>query len=210
MKFLNFNRVLCLAPHPDDAEYSIAGIVLKYTDTIFDILCLTEGGYCDSTTSQTRYEEVKNAWLRSNVTNYNLYFSDVTFLRNKSADEWVNYIEKNYTHKNNYECILTTSEFDSHHEHVLVSSLAAPLSRATPYSLIQYRSPSTLDSWQPNLFIDLNKVYETKKDMLQAFQSQISKPYFKSEVLDGFHTNFQCMKKGQGFVESYKIITAYE
>ena len=46
--------------------------------------------------------------------------------------------------------------------------------------------------------------------MLQAFQSQISKPYFKNEVLDGFHTNFQCMKKGQGFVESYKIITAYE
>jgi len=93
---------------------------------------------------------------------------------------------------------------------VSVSSLAAPLSRATPYSIIQYRSPSTLDVWEPNLFISLDDVYKTKKDMLQEFQSQINKPYFRNEVLDGFHTNFQCMKKGKGYVESYKIITCYE
>jgi len=210
MKFLNFNRVLCLAPHPDDAEYSMAGVVLKYLDTYFDILCLTEGGYCDVTTSQSRHQEVRDAWSRSRVVNYSLYFSDVPIFKVKGIDEWVKYIEDNYTHKNKYECILTTSEFDSHHEHVSVSSLAAPLSRATPYSIIQYRSPSTLDVWEPNLFISLDDVYKTKKDMLQEFQSQINKPYFRNEVLDGFHTNFQCMKKGKGYVESYKIITCYE
>ena len=210
MKFLNFNRVICLAPHPDDAEYSMAGIVLKYLDTHFDILCLTEGGYCDATTSQSRHQEVKDAWSRSGVSNYSLYFSDVPVFRVRGIDEWVKYIEDNYTYKNKYECILTTSEFDSHHEHISVSSLAAPLSRATPYSIIQYRSPSTLDAWEPNLFISLDDVYETKKDMLQGFQSQIDKPYFRNEVLDGFHTNFQCMKKGKGFVESFRIITYYE
>ena len=210
MKFLNFNRVLCLAPHPDDVEYSMAGIVLKYTDTHFDILCLTEGGYCDITTSKIRHQEVKNAWSKSGVTNYSLYFSDVHVFRIRGIDEWVTYIEDNYTYKNEYNCILTTSEFDSHHEHVAVSSLTAPLSRATPYSIIQYKSPSTLDSWQPNLFISVDSVYDIKRNMLQQFQSQINKPYFKSEVLDGFHINFQSMKKGKGFVESFRIITYYE
>lgn len=210
MKFLNFNRVLCLAPHPDDAEYSMAGVVLRYPDTHFDILCLTEGGYCDATTSQARHQEVRDAWSRSNVTNYSLYFSDVPVFRVRGIDEWVKYIEDTYTHTNSYECIMTTSEFDSHHEHISVSSLAAPLSRATPYSIIQYRSPSTLDAWEPNLFISLDGVYTTKKEMLQGFQSQIDKPYFRDEVLDGFHTNFQCMKKGKGFVESFRIITYYE
>jgi N-acetylglucosamine malate deacetylase 1 len=210
MKFLNFNRVLCLAPHPDDAEYSMAGVVLKYPDTHFDILCLTEGGYCDATTSQSRHQEVKDAWSKSGVHNYSLYFSDVPVFRVRGIDEWVKYIEDNYAYKNKYECILTTSDTDSHHEHVSVSSLAAPLSRATPYSIIQYRSPSTLDTWEPNLFISLDDVYETKKGMLQGFQSQIDKPYFRDKVLDGFHTNFQCMKKGKGFVESFKIITYYE
>ena len=40
MKLLNFNRVLCLSPHPDDVEYSMSGTIMKCTDTIFDIVCL--------------------------------------------------------------------------------------------------------------------------------------------------------------------------
>ena len=44
MKFLNFNKVLCLSPHPDDVEYSMGGTIIKYTDTHFDILCLTHVG----------------------------------------------------------------------------------------------------------------------------------------------------------------------
>lgn len=210
MKFLNFNRVLCLAPHPDDAEYSMAGTVLKYTDTHFDILCLTEGGYCDITTSQARHQEVRNAWMQSSVNNYTLYFSDTSVFRHKGLDEWIKYIEDNFTNVNEYQCIMTTSEFDSHHEHVAVAALGAPLARVNPYSVIQYRSPSTLETWIPNLFISLEDVYETKKEMIQNFKSQISKPYFKNEVIDDFHTNFQCMKKGKGVVESFKIITYYE
>jgi LmbE family N-acetylglucosaminyl deacetylase len=210
MKFLKFDRVLCLAPHPDDAEYSMAGIVLKYPDTHFDILCLTQGGYCDITTSETRHQEVRNAWAESNANNYSLHFSDTQVFRDKGLDEWVKYIEDNYTYATKYQCIMTTSEYDSHHEHVAVASLAASLSRVNPYSIIQYRSPSTLETWIPNLFVSLDSEYEIKKRMIQGFKSQLAKPYFKSYVIDGFHTNFQCMKKGKGFVESFKIVTYYE
>lgn len=211
MKFLNFDRVLCLAPHPDDAEYSIAGIVLKYPDTHFDILCLTQGGFCDVTTGEARHKEVEDAWSVSNVINYRLYFSDEAVLRNKGIEEWVKYIEDTFTHKHTYNCLLVPSEFDSHHEHVIVSTLAAPLSRVTPYSILQYRSPSTLDTWIPNLFISLSEEqYSTKKEMIKGFKSQMGKPYFLDNVVDGFHTNFQGLKKGKGFVESYRIITYYE
>jgi len=41
-RFLNFNRVLCLAAHPDDVEYGMLGSIMKYTDTKFDILVLSE------------------------------------------------------------------------------------------------------------------------------------------------------------------------
>ena len=34
-KFLNFNKVLCLSPHPDDVEYSMLGTILKYNGTKF-------------------------------------------------------------------------------------------------------------------------------------------------------------------------------
>jgi LmbE family N-acetylglucosaminyl deacetylase len=209
MKFLNFNRVLCLSPHPDDTEYSIAGVILKHCDTQFDILCLTQGGDCDTTTGPSRVQEVKNAWSQTTATNCNLYFSDVKFLKERGVDEWINYIETNFTKKFEYDCIMTTSQFDSHFEHVLISSFAAPLARVKPYSIIQYKSPSTLDKWTPNLFVSLGDFYYIKKRMLNEFKSQIHHEYFGDFVLDGFHSNFQCMKKGQGLVESYKIITLY-
>ena len=44
MKFLNCNKVLCLAAHPDDVEYGMLGSIMKYTDTKFDILVLSKGG----------------------------------------------------------------------------------------------------------------------------------------------------------------------
>jgi LmbE family N-acetylglucosaminyl deacetylase len=210
MKFLNFNNVLCLSPHPDDTEYSIAGVILKHPDTHFDILCLTQGGDCDATTGTDRIQEVIDAWATTPAENYSLYFSGVKFLKDLGVDEWINYIEQNFTKKFQYDCIMTTSEFDSHFEHVLISSFAAPLARIKPYSIIQYRSPSTLDKWTPNLFVSLENFYYNKKKMLQEFKSQIHHEYFSEIVLDGFHTNFQCMKKGQGFVESYKIITTYK
>ena len=210
MKFLNFNRVLCLSPHPDDTEYSMAGVVSKYTDTHFDILCLTQGGDCDASTGAKRIQEVVAAWSVSGAFNYALHFSDVKFLKQRGVDEWISYIEQNFTRKHDYDCIMTTTEHDSHFEHVQVSTFAAPLARIKPYSIIQYRSPSTLDKWTPNLFVSLGDFYNTKKTMLTQFKSQIHHEYFSEFVLDGFHTNFQCMKKGQGFVESYKIITSYE
>jgi len=210
MKFLNFNRVLCLSPHPDDVEYSMSGTVLKYSDTRFDILCLTQGGDCDSTTSKERLQEVLDAWSVSEADNYTLLFSDAKFLRDKDIDQWVNYIETNFTNLYEYDCIMTTSDCDSHFEHIIVSSLAAPLARIKPYSIIQYRSPSTLEKWTPNLFVSLKEFYYIKCNMLKQFISQQSKPYFSEDVLNGFHTNFQCMKKGKGYIESYKIITSYE
>lgn len=210
MKFLNFNRVLCLSPHPDDVEYSMAGTILKYTSTHFDILCLTQGGDCDKTTSIDRIYEMHNAWKVSNASNYTIHASDTRLLKDKDVDQWINYIETNYTNNYKYDCIMTTSEYDSHFEHVIVSSLSAPLSRVKSYSIIQYRSPSTLDSWIPNLFVSLDDFLDTKKEMLKQFKSQIDRSYFTDQVLDGFHTNFQCMKKGKGFVESFKVITFYE
>ena len=33
MKFLNYDKVLCLSPHPDDVEYGMLGTIMKYKDT---------------------------------------------------------------------------------------------------------------------------------------------------------------------------------
>lgn len=205
LKFLNFDNVLCLSPHPDDVEYSMAGVVLKYKDTNFDILCMTHGGDFDPTTDKSRLKEVKDSWLKSKANNYTLFFTENKFLRDLNEDAWVNYIETNFINIKKYDCIITPSELDSHFEHRFVSGLGWPLTRIRSISLIEYSSPSTLNSWIPNLYVDISNFYKTKIKMLTSFDSQKDRPYFKKYTLDGFHTNFQCSKKGINKVEKFNI-----
>ena len=205
MKFLGFNKVLCLAPHPDDVEYSMGGTIIKHYNTHFDILCLTQGGDCDETTSDSRLDEVRNSWESTGIININLHFSPYKLLKEKGEDEWVNYIETNFVNKNNYDCICTTSAHDSHFEHKTVSNLGWPLTRIKSISLVEYYSPSTLENWTPNTFIDVSETYKLKLNMLKEFTSQQHRSYFKEDTIKGFHTNFQCSKKGTELVEQFNL-----
>ena len=205
MKFLGFDKVLCLSPHPDDVEYSMGGTIIKYYDTIFDILCLTQGGDFDTTTDSSRIKEVENSWKTSEAKNVNLFFSGEKFLRSKNEDEWVYYIETLFLNKEKYDCICTTSPIDSHFEHKVVSNLGWPLTRVRSISLLEYYSPSTLEAWIPNTFIDISSVYSRKERMLKEFASQLHRTYFIEDTIRGFHTNFQCSKKGTPLVEQFNL-----
>ena len=48
-------------------------------------------------------------------------------------------LENEFLFKRKYDAIITTSNQDSHFEHVIVNSLAAPLSRVHFYSLLEYK-----------------------------------------------------------------------
>jgi len=75
--------------------------------------------------------------------------------------------------------------------------------------LIEYYTPSTLEEWIPNTFIDISEVYETKLKMLKQFTSQQHRSYFTRKTLDGFHTSFQCSKKGYEIVEKFNLKQAF-
>jgi len=215
MKLLGFNRVLCLSPHPDDVEYSMAGTILKCSDTIFDVLCLSNGGDLDKTTNTSRLNEVENAWDVSKAQNVNLHFSKSQFLKERGEDEWVNFIETSFLKENNYDCICTTSQLDSHFEHKLIYNFGPALTRGlwpnrtVPISLIEYKSPSTQNEWIPNMFIDITDTYQVKMKMLKEFKSQQHHNYFNRDVLQSFHSNYQCFKKNMYRLEEFRINQTY-
>ena len=206
MKFLGFNKVLCLSPHPDDVEYSMGATIIKHYNTQFDILCLTQGGDCDNTTSSKRLIEVKESWKTTNDKNIKLFFTDYKYLKELGEDKWIYYIESKFININKYDCVITPSEIDSHFEHRFVSGIGPALIRSSLISLLQYESPSTLPAWIPNMFNDVTATYNLKLEMLKQFSSQQKRSYFSRETLDGFHTHFQCSKKGIKYVERFKII----
>ena len=102
---------------------------------------------------------------------------------------WVNFIESKFL--KDHDAICLPSNHDSHFEHRFTSNFGYALTRVKPISLIEYMSPSTQRSWQPNTFVDISKVYKTKKNKLKEFVSQKERSYFHSKQVDGFHFEFQ-------------------
>ena len=213
MKFLNNNKVLCLSPHPDDIEYSMLGSMMLYNETQFDVLCLTVGGAkgYDPTNNENRRNELINLYKMYDEKNknVNLMMSKNNYFEDLNEAGWINYLEKNYLNKNNYDCIFVPPIKDSMYEHRFVHGFGNALVRRNTISVIEYHTPSTLNVWKPNVFIDIKNKYEDKLKLLSCFTSQLSKLYFKKNTLDSFHSNFQCRKRGMDVVEQFKVIELF-
>ena len=205
MKLLDFERILCISPHPDDVEYSMYGTISKYTETKFDILCLCSGGDFDKSTGNNRFDEVIKLWEKSSLNNINIFTSSYKFIKDIPEDAWINHIESNYIQKYKYDAIFLPNNHDSHFEHRFVSGFANALIRSSKISTVQYFTPSTQDTWSPNFYVDITKCINRKKNGLKSFESQQDRYYFTDDVIDSFHSDFQCRKKGMKFIEKYKI-----
>ena len=214
MKFLNFNKVLCLAAHPDDVEYGMLGSIMKYGDTKFDILVLSEGGNFDESTSTDRHRECESIW--EDIDNIQGSFLPIKHLANISEDELINTIESKFD-IGTYDSICTPPLEDAHFEHRKVNRAAYSLVRRTSCGLVTFRTPSAVDEWIPNFFVDLTKhttksgaiVMFAKKKALLKFTSQQSKSYFKDNSINSFHSNYQCSQRDMSFVESFRIERCY-
>ena len=157
------------------------------------------------------------------------FVKGVKFIKDKSEDEWINFLETSYD-IDDYDCILSTSPSDSHFEHRMTSTLPYVLARRSKCGIIQYKSPSTLDEWTPNFFVDLNYIgnrnqedghsndtdllflastWYIKLNKLKLFESQQGKSYFREDSLSSFHSNYQCSTRNMNTVESFKIIRGY-
>ncbi len=207
MKCLNFDKVLCLSPHPDDIEIGLGGSIIKYSDTQFDMLTLSGGGDFEGTGVDVREIELINAWQVTNVNNILINVEPSLKPKNNTEDFLVNTIETSYL--NDHQAIFVPTYIDAHFEHRMTNRLAAALTRCKNISIIEYRTPSTLNDWIPNMYVDITNEYEQKLLMLSKFSSQQNKEYFKRDMLDAFHTDFQSSKKGNKFVEHLKIIQLY-
>ena len=205
MKFLNFDKVLCLGAHPDDVEYGMLGSMCKFTDTEFDILVLSEGGDFDKSTGKDRQTECENIWNKIN--NVNGGFTGIKHVVNHQEDEWVNILESGGYVSDDYDCIFTLPSEDSHFEHRIVNSMTPALVRHKKIGIISYRTPSTLDSWIPNFYVEID--LDEKIEHLKEFQSQLNKPYFSENSFKSFHSNYQCFKKNMKYVELFRVEIIY-
>jgi len=207
MKLLQFNKVLCLSPHPDDVEYSMSATIKKFQDTQFDLICLTKGTSTDASFGNSRLKEVQLFWDQMQCSNVKLIDPFYESFEAATIAQWITAIETNMP-MNEYDAIFTTSKLDSHQEHIFVNSLVPSLTRSKPISIIEYKSPSTLHSWSPNYFVSCD--IDSKLNSLRnAFISQLDSVYFNESLIKLFHSDYNCSKRNVKLTEQFNIQILY-
>jgi LmbE family N-acetylglucosaminyl deacetylase len=207
MKLLHFNKVLCLSPHPDDIEYSMSATIKKFQDTQFDIVCLTKGTSTDSSFGTSRVKEVQVFWEQLQCKNVRLINPFYEAFESATTAEWITAIET-LMPMSEYDAIFTTSNLDSHQEHIFVRSLVPSLTRSKPIGIVEYKSPSTLHSWTPNYFVSCN-IDDKLNSLRNAFTSQLDSLYFSENLIKAFHSDYNCLKRNIELTEQFNIQMLY-
>jgi len=201
MQFLNSKKILCISPHPDDVELSMSGSIMKFSDTKFDILCLTSGSEGDPTSSNKRLDEVKNFW--DGINNVKLIFSENKFSNERSQEKWLNYIDQ-IINEGNYDVLISPPKYDSHFEHVLFYYVCLSATRDKPISFLTYNTISTQRNWIPNIHVDITENFDTKwQRIASSFISQKKHAYLEEETFESFHADFSSRKKGVKYTEHF-------
>jgi hypothetical protein len=208
-KFLGFDKVLCLSPHPDDVEYSISGTIQKYKDTIFKIVCMTSGGESDPTSGDLRFNEVKNFWKIFNVNNIELYFLDGPMSKYIES-EWLDQITWNYL--DDVDCVILPPSHDAHFEHRIVNIMGFPLTRNRNLSVIEYKTVSIGREWISNFSVNVDEHIIVKKihSLRNSFFTQLDSRYFDEHTIKMFHHDFISHKRNIKYSESFKITQLYK
>ncbi len=205
MKLLEWDSVICLSPHPDDIEASMGGTIFKYKHTRFTSVVFSTGSVNDPVTDAARWEECNEYW--KNVYHIKQFFM-ASLLNKLTEEEWINLLEKTFK-LSKFDAIFLPSNQDTHYEHRFVNGIGMALTRSTPVSIIEYKSPSTLDSWIPNMFVEIGDVADEKVKRLGRFKSQ-QKLYFQTEYMKAFHSHPNSIKKQVNVTEPFKIVTLYD
>lgn len=196
---LILKKILCLSPHIDDVEYGMTGTILRYPNTIFDILEMIPA-------NEARYGEAQRFW--DSTPNCNLMFSELNFEYGVQEREWIKYLG-GFLDLDSYGAVFIPPMEDSHFEHRLSNQIGVALMRNSTARIIEYRTPSTLNTWSPNLFVDVLATYEEKARRLAIFKSQRHVTYFSASCIESFHCNYQCVRRGLPLVESFRIVSMY-
>lgn len=179
----NTFSVLCLGAHADDIEIGCGGTLL-YLQRILPNLCFH--WVVLSATGIRRQEAAKAAALFTANSTKQVVLKEYRdgFLPYSGA-EIKNFFE-DMKQRVNPDLIFTHCQGDAHQDHRLVSELTWNTFRN--HLILEYEIPKyDGDLGRPNVFVPLEPAeYEQKVDyLLDAFQSQRSKPWFARETFLG-------------------------
>lgn len=167
------DKILIVAPHPDDESIGCGGLLALYGKQC-DVLLLTDGrnghsvdfsGNEDELVLQ-REEELKKALALADV-------HGIQMLRIPDGDLYSHYPIVKKTDIRSYDYIFVTNHRESHEDHRVSCKMLKKMIRTQHAKavLVEYEVWTPLT--RPTRYLDITDVIETKRKMIEQHTSQI-------------------------------------
>lgn len=206
-----FNKILCLAPHPDDIELGCGGTVSKLTEmgkeVYYCAFSLCEKSIPKGFSSDALKEELKNSCRKLGISDTNIY--QYTFeVREYKRDRQL-ILEELVKLKNKIkpDLVFLPMPNDIHQDHCTISEEGIRAFKKS--TILAYEVPWNNFSLENNLFVELTeKDLKNKIEALKAYKSQ----YFRSYANEEFIKSLAIVRGVQGrskYAETFNIIRMY-
>lgn len=201
-------NILAIVAHPDDLEMMGGGSVAKWKreGKHIHVLVLTNGSWIGPDGNLCRpveeiLEEVQAVKHFMEYDSYDILNEETLNLRYKDAlvCEALNRINE-YS----IDTIITSWDKDTHHDHRIACEVAIQVARHVPNFLMGQINYYLLDSFTPNLYIDITDTFQQKLDCMALYKSQwIRSGKDWSEYLDAAalcNGRVVGIKRAEGFI----------
>lgn len=204
MKFSENDRILVIAPHPDDESIGCGGLLIQYGSQC-DILVLADGrkGYHSRDTVdeealvRTREQELRQAAAIAGVGRvFFLSIPDYN-VADRQADVSAFDISK-------YDVILTPNHTERHRDHCVVTGIVARMRARQNRSAKLYEYEVWSPIAAPTHILDISDVMDTKLEMVSQHRSQIKYVDYRSMTL-GLN-KYRGAGFGFAYAEAYRFI----
>ena len=196
-------KILIIAPHPDDECIGVGGLLLNYSDRCSVLVltdgCIGQGNHTKEDTKQIRRKEFVAEMEYLNIKDYD--FLDIMDGTLSSYTDCL--YDKDLSV---FSKIFVTGRGDGHPDHkaAFVSVIKAVEYQGIETQIYEYEVHSPIAS--PTHMIDISNSIENKKTLVRYHQSQIASfPYDELAEVNAKYRAMQDRRK-TGYIEVYKLI----
>lgn len=164
------NKVLALAPHPDDIEIGCGGALAEYVQRGAEVhlFVATDGAYGGDAAVRRREQEAAARILGVKAVHWG-GFEDTELT---AGSELIHAIEKQVKAVEPYTVLVNFHE-DTHQDHRALARAAYSATRYVP-NVLAYETPTSLN-FDPHVFMDIHATLSHKLKALNAHASQIER-----------------------------------
>jgi LmbE family N-acetylglucosaminyl deacetylase len=195
-------KVLAVGAHPDDIELGCFGSLARHASsgdqvTIFILTAGESGG-----DPVVRKQESKESGA---IIGAQVHFADLpdTLVRDDYSS--ISLIEQAIL-KIKPDIIYTPSHKDRHQDHRNTSRATISAARQV-HEVYMYETPSTVQDFSPQLFVDVTNFFSKKLEAIKKHRSQEQRYYMIHEAVKGLAT-FRAYQAGivaNGYAEAFEI-----